>query len=795
VNSDCTGNAEVPAKNLCSAGKCQPQCPNGEERDRPNDARTTAPEFWKLGDIFHSAPAMVEPPYSETLCNLGYSTQCLQTLYTAWGESAPGTKLSPTGSPNAYDNYVTANASRTRVVLTGANDGMLHAFYTGTQTATLIPGSELWAFIPPDMLPRLKFAMFGHQYYVDGNIMVRDVWTDANKDGVKQANEFHTLAVVTERSGGHSFVALDLTDPANPAFLWTFPQACTVESRLVGESWSDFPPRGPPIGPVRLKLPYAGSPADPLSRGWEERWIVMVNGGHDSTLVRGRGVWMVDAWTGNVLWSFTDADIKSGGKYDLGHGTKASLFPVAATIGLVDVGSADKPEGSGDAFFDTATFGDMGGNLWVARFWDPGVIDPVTTRVNNWFVSRAFEERRATDDSQSIAGRNPFFFMTGNTFDIERGYLRTYVGSGNRERLLDAQQTCSADNVLGCCQAGCTVVTSSTSDNYGTCQVAQSFSCSGGVLTTAPVSSSGTCTSPISCSQNNVTATLTLNCGSGVLPPITATLACDNAGLCTQVQPYGTGKVGVPAAGTTLAKNHMFGVWAYGGGNRTFNDKVSAQTFDTRRFTDVSYAPVCAATNGGACTLVDVTHADYTVGTGLSCSVGTICQAQTLDPGWMYEYGTDCPLQTCSPPPPWTDEKTATGAPPIGGCVLWSTTRPTGGSAGSDPCSSSIGAPTAYGYMVDYLAGTPTQACGSYGGSSVYQAASRNSPAPPQNPMPRIVVTADGQIKYTSLQMDAGSQPQSTTLGYRDAITELLYYLEVPRDLHTCRHVDNTTCK
>ena len=65
----------------------------------------------------------------------------------------------------------------------------------------------------------------------------------------------------------------------------------------------------------------------------------------------------------------------------------------------------------------------------------------------------------------------------------------------------------------------------------------------------------------------------------------------------------------------------------------------------------------------------------------------------------------------------------------------------------------------------------------------------------PQNPMPRVIVTADGQVKYSSLQMDAGSQPQSTTLGYRDAITELLYYLEVPRDLHSCRHVDATTCR
>jgi type IV pilus assembly protein PilY1 len=435
----------------------------------------------------------------------------------------------------------------------------------------------------------------------------------------------------------------------------------------------------------------------------------------------------------------------------------------------------------------------MGGNLWVARFWEPGVIDPATGRVSNWFVSRSFEERRQADDSQAAAGRSPFFFMTGNTFDIERGYLRTYAGSGNRERLLDAQQTCSPDNVLGCCQAGCTVTSSTATDDYGTCQVAQSFSCSGGTLTASAVAA-GSCTSPFTCGQNKVTATLNLDCGSGALPPITATLTCDSAGVCSQVQPFGTGRVSAPS--TTPPKSRMYGVWAYGGTDRTFDTKALAQTFDTRRFTDVAYANACPPASSSQCTLVEVTRANYALGSGVTCTVGTKCEAQPLDPGWMYEYGTQCPLQSCSPAPPWNDEKTATGAPPMGGCVLWSSTRPTG-SSGGDPCTSSVGAPTAYSYIVDYLSGAPSQACGNYGatGSNLYQAAVRNSPAPPQNPMPRIVVTAGGQVKYSSLQMDAGSQPQSTTLGYRDAITELLYYLEVPRDLHTCRHVDPTTCK
>ncbi len=804
VATDCTGASEVPAKNLCVSGKCRPQCPNGEERDRANDARTANPEFWKLGDVFHSAPALVNPPVSKVFCNLRLDPLCLQALYAGWGSAAPGTPLDPGPPTDAYDNYVSHQASRAKVVLVGADDGMLHAFYAGAATASIAPGTEVWAFIPPDLLPRLKYAMYGHQYLVDGNTMVRDVWVDQNKDGKKQESEYHTVAVITERSGGHNFIALDISNPLSPSFLWTFPQACTVESRLVGESWSSFPPRPPPIGPVKLKLPFPGGPADPLNRGWEERWIVMLNGGHDSTLVRGRGVWMLDAWTGQILWSFTNADLQTGGKNDLGHGTKASLFPVAASIGLVDVGLGNLPEGDTDGFFDTATFGDMGGNLWVARFendpGDPanqyGVRDPSTGRVTNWFVSRAFEERRQADDSQTIAGRSPFYFMTGNTLDVDRGYLRTFAGTGNRERLLDTQQTCSADNVFGCRQAGCTVVSSSTTDDFGTCRVGQSFSCSGGVLTTGAVTATGTCTSPFGCSQNNVTATLTLDCGSGALPPITATLTCDNAGVCSQVLPFGTSKVTVPATGTTLAKGHMYGLWAWGGA-RVYKDLAGARSFDAARFTDVTYPAVCGVTNGGACTLVDTTYATYSTATGPGCAVGTVCVAQTLDPGWMYEYGKRCPLSSCSPSPPWTDEKTATSSVPTWGvpCVTWSTTRPTGGSAGSDPCTSSVGAPTAYGYIVDVLSGAPTQSCGYSVSGTTYQASVRNSPAPPQDPMTRVVVTAGGQIKYTSLHMDAGSQPQSTTLGYRESLSDLLYYLEVPRELHTCRHVNPSTCK
>jgi len=44
-------------------------------------------------------------------------------------------------------------------------------------------GTMLWGFIPPDQLSRLWLMMRdGHQMYIDGDIMVRDVWVDGVKN-------------------------------------------------------------------------------------------------------------------------------------------------------------------------------------------------------------------------------------------------------------------------------------------------------------------------------------------------------------------------------------------------------------------------------------------------------------------------------------------------------------------------------------------------------------------------------------------------------------------------------------
>jgi type IV pilus assembly protein PilY1 len=306
----------------------------------PNERSKTRP--WLLGDIFHSSPIVVEPPIAPEACQY-FKQQCVSSLFDS--ASASGS-----ASIEAYRGYLgdaggpcggVPCEKRRKILLVGANDGFIHAFdYGGVRspetreqvTDRLVyddgTGRELWGFIPPDLLGSLKHTTGKHAYYVDGTAMVRDIWVDGDAlsdgDGARAKDEFHTVAIVGERTGGSHFFALDLTEDLGtaatkkPTFLWMWPQPCDPMIAQVGESLSNFVPKPPPIMPVLLDAEstnYQGGFSfkhrewDADTEAWkddetaaQERWVVMLNGGYDKYLTRGRGVSMVDAWNGATLW-------------------------------------------------------------------------------------------------------------------------------------------------------------------------------------------------------------------------------------------------------------------------------------------------------------------------------------------------------------------------------------------------------------------------------------------------------------------------------------------------------------
>ena len=806
-------------------------CLAGEERNRwaadgsVSDKRTT-PLFWKLGDIFHSAPVVAKPPVIEPVCSTGYDNQCVATIFSpsflnGATPEAMQTKIATYASScrtgetvDAYEAWRYDVRDRQRVLLVGANDGMLHAFDAGKPdksksadpTTCSSPfdsgtGEELWAFVPPDMLPRLKDALLSHQYLVDGNTMVRDVWVDLNKDQVKQKEEFRTVAVVSERAGGTQYVALDVTDVTTPAMLWTFPPPCSEDARWMGQSWSDFAPRPPPIGPVKIQLDGGGK--DPLGRSYEERWIVMLNGGYDPTLVAGRAMWMVDVWSGTVVWRLTDDDFKAQN----GYTAATSMFPVPAAAALIDMGDPSLPRFDADGYFDTATWGDMGGSLFVARFRDPAVLDRTTGRATNWFAARTFEEQRRADDSQFAQGRSPIFFMTANTFDPQGKALHTYVGGGNRERIMQQGEGCGPDNLFGCCRAGCESVSATTTETIGACSYSGGFNCVGGQMFHAsPAPATAECGTTPSCTSFQNGVSLEFSC-PGVTRGVSAGATCDGSGICSGLTDVGIDDVGAsfPSA---CPRSRFFGVLAYGRyPEKTFvstasgaEDLAGAKAFERSRYTDAVFtgsAGACAST-AGSCSLVDTTLAQTTTNQAWpTCAGGTTkCWATADDPGWFYEYGgsvaacAGCAVTGCR------NEKTGSSAGIVFGCTLWNGFQPVGSSGGTDPCSGTVGLPLVFGYASDYLAGVPSGNCGYNAPPDLvlYRASQRNSVAPPSGGIFRVSVSAKGEVAYSSLQMDPGAPPSAITPGTRSDIAEPVYWLEVPRDLHDCRHDrDKTT--
>lgn len=816
-NSDGCGAPHMPTKTAPTPNTtCQSY---GQDRDRSSGTM-----FWKLGDIFHSSPTTVKAPSPADECDLGYEPQCLATIHSPSALGSQQTPLALDGSGvDAWSSYVTTNAQRTKLVLVGANDGMLHAFHAGAATSDKDAfgnyvfdsgtGEELWAFIPPDMLPKLwrlvkkSGAAKDHQYMVDGSTMLRDVWHDDNGDGTKQASEFRTVAIVTEREGGTKFTALDVTDTAHRGKVkWSFPKNCSDDARYMGQSWSDFAPRPAPIGPVRI--------SSSASRGFDERWIVMVNGGYDPAMGVGRVVYMVDVWTGETLWRFTDDDFKQ----QFGYGATTSMFPVPGAVALLDVGDTDKSTLDRDGFFDTATWGDLGGNVFVARFHEPGVLDS-NNHVTNWYAARTFEQQRpdggsdATKQAQTIAGRNEFFFMTANAYDGTTKTVRTYLGSGNRERMMQKGAACNTDNLMACCRAGCSV-TATTKSIFGDCDRASQFSCGGSgqtysrsvpTATTACTSADATCATSSKNFSQGVDISVTCP-GASSATQVSGSLAIDLNGTivppsATPSTPFSSvGDKDFKSTGTlaTPPKSRFYGIWSYGGDaakkfdstKDTKGKLTSVLAFEANRFTDVplSSTTTCTGPMSGSCTLVNTTSAavtyDTTTGaTTLSCGTAP-CSATNLNAGWFYEFSDD--------------ERTGSGATIGTGCVAWNSLQPPGtGTSGGTLCDGGVGKPSTLGYLSDYITGIPTTACGNPDSATqkIARSTPRNSTAPPSTAVVRATINAKGQIEYSTLTLDAGAPPGTKTLGVRSEVVEPVYWLEVGPDLHNCRHVDAKSCK
>ncbi|MCI0571751.1 MAG: hypothetical protein L0Y66_13445 [Myxococcaceae bacterium] len=700
-----------------------------------------------LGDIFHSTPVLVTPPVPPFLCDLGIANQCVASLYM------PG--LAP-GGADAYATYMRAHAQRDQLVLVAANDGMLHAFHAGSHVTTadggagsfdLGTGEELWAFIPPDILPKLIRYAIGerHELLVDGTPMVRDIWADGSgavstPDRLKQADEFHTVAIVGEREGGRHFFALDVTDPASPRFLWSAPPPGTSEALNQGESWNDLGPAAPPIGPIAEE--DASGAFEVHGQRARERYVVGLGGGYDPALLRGRSISLLDAWTGEQVYRFSAADAASA------TDPRAQLAPVAAPVSLIDSNS--------DGLFDTGVVGDLAGQVWTLDMQAPGDDGDSDGRYDNWSGGRGFVQFKG----QPFSRRSPFFQRAVVAL-LPGGDIRVFIGSGDRDNIKEPNGgTCGLANLSSCIRKGCSVSVQSAVYRVGPAPSGgtSGHSTTGGWSYTASALAPTASLTYDSLSQGascsdvaDVDLDFSITCG-GTTSSFSSGLYCD----------WGAdGGVECPDA---LGRPLEAEVAYTPSSPPEYSNFFSFKLFDSgsRGRSTLQSAP--ATYDGAALTgsdLVDVS------GTATAAANGN---------GWRLTHAFS------------RDEKTASSALLLGGCVLWNTLEPNPSTAVA--CgATSLPADTAYLYQADAISGAIS--CGTAGSvtyASTVRARRRDTHIAPHQPAPLITVNkASGEIVYSGVSIEPGSAPLSVSVGGGD-IMGPLHWLEVPRRVHECRH-------
>jgi type IV pilus assembly protein PilY1 len=703
-----------------------------------------------LGDIFHSTPILVTPPVPTFLCDLGIANQCVASLY--------GPTLTP-GGAEAYKAYADANRTRSQFVLVGSNDGMLHAFNAGdfvtaadgTSRFDMGSGEELWAFIPPDMLPKLIRYVVGerHELLVDGTAMVRDVWVDGSGAGsvdhVKQADEFHTVAVIGEREGGRHYVALDVTSPTAPKFLWAWPPPGTTESLDTGESWSDLGPAPPPIGPIATWVhDTEGGAFAVQGKRAREQYIVALGGGHDPAGLRGRSINMLDVWTGKPVYRFARRD--SAGASDL----RQSVGPVAAPVSLIDT--------NGDGLFDAAVVGDLLGQVWTVSMLEPGKDENSNGRFDNWFTARTFVQFRG----ENVAKRSAFF-QRAVAAKLPSGQLRIYLGSGDRAQIKDPKGgTCGLANLGACVRKGCSVESKATSYQVGSKFAHGSWTHTAGATTFTSGHTYDSATSGVACADTT-TAQLdfTITCGT-TARSFSSKATCDwgatSAGLECPVADGRPLNATIPHT-ATVEFSRLYSIALFDSGSRAqFTTAAGATTYDTARLTDSNLA-----------------NADTTTTPGSNAN------------GWFVTHRALAPGDANA-----ADERTASSALLLGGCVIWNTLKPNAVTALS--CGTVIPPDSAFSYQADAITGAI--GCGNAGSTTANATVrfkARETYISPQQPSPVISVnSATGEISYSSVSLEPGGPPVSLTVGTGDIVGPI-HWLEVPRRMHDCRH-DGVNC-
>lgn len=339
-----------------------------------------------IADVYHSTPVVVNRPSAEL-------------------------------RDETYEQFVDDYAKRPVVLYTSTNDGLLHAFKVAsndpddTTTAQKVEtktNNELWAFIPPAVLPSIPSEYPNvHSRLLDGVPVVRDVPAVENAgkyrfertlaDFTGNKVTWRTVLVQSFGEDRGGYFALDVTDPVSgPQFLW---QLTTDDSgnALFGSGGSTpalatlYFDAGDGLGAHEIAVAIlpggdGESPdpnttctrANPAPSGVDSAFVPRTQVPcYQGTARRGRSLTVARLDTGEIIRTFRRAAADAPASVD------TNVLGAAADIDSPITGQPVAYPGWPGAIADRVYVGDRDGTLWRA--------DLSSTSPSDWTMALFFD--------------------------------------------------------------------------------------------------------------------------------------------------------------------------------------------------------------------------------------------------------------------------------------------------------------------------------------------------------------------------------------------------------------------